>query len=133
MNSASSGWAKITSAVPKAIGRAYRTPATRDFAHTRRMDPRRSSEPRGIVVDGDERAPTPSVAAIGGAAGAVWGLLCYSILWHGEPVGVQRPFVESLGGTLALLPARAVLWAIHVAEELAGRPFALADDHWWIG
>ena len=85
------------------------------------------------MVDGDERAPTPSVAAIGGAAGAVWGLLCYSILWHGEPVGVQPPFFESLGGTLALLPARAVLWAIHVAEELAGRPFALADDHWWIG
>ena len=66
-------------------------------------------------------------------AGLVWGLLGYSILWEGTPFVVQRPFVQSVLGTIVLLPIRTVLWAIHLAERVAGRPFDFSQNHWWIG
>jgi uncharacterized membrane protein len=89
-------------------------------------------EPRGVVLDADDRVPRPSVVTIAAAVGSAWGLLCYSILWEGQPVQVQRPFVESAIGIVALLPVRVVLWAIHLAEDLAGRTFALSANHRWI-
>jgi hypothetical protein len=89
-------------------------------------------EPRGVVLDTGDRVPRPSVVTIAAAAGSAWGLLCYSILWEGQPIQVQRPFVDSAIGTLALLPVRVVLWAIHLAEDLAGRTFALSANHGWI-
>ena len=85
---------------------------------------------RGLVVDG---RPRVSPLAVGTTIGLVWGLLGYAILWEGEPFAVDRPFVESPGGTIALLPIRVVLWAIHVAEDLACRTFELSANHWWIG
>ena len=94
-------------------------------------DPRR--EPRGLVLDEGDRPPRISLVAAAGAAGSVWGLLCYSILWEGVPVEVQRVFVESVVGTIALLPTRLVLWAIHLAETVAGRTFELSANHGWIG
>jgi steroid 5-alpha reductase family enzyme len=45
---------------------------------------------------------------------------------------VQRPFVESTLGLLALLPVRVVLWAIRLAEDAAGRTFELSANHRWI-
>jgi hypothetical protein len=89
-------------------------------------------EPRGVVLDARDRIPRPSVVTIAAAVGSAWGLLCYSILWEGEPVQVQRPFVDSIVGAVALLPVRVVLWAIHLAEDLAGRTFALSANHRWI-
>jgi hypothetical protein len=88
--------------------------------------------------DGDRRGlrleehPRVSVLGVAASIGAVWGLLGYSILWEGVPVTVQRPFVESVGGTLALLPVRGVLWAIHLAETLEHRTFDLSQNHAWI-
>ena len=90
-------------------------------------------EPRGLVLDEGAGPPRVSLLTAAAALGSVWGLLCYSVLWEGEPVQVQRPFVESVVGTIALLPVRVVLWAIHLAEDLAGRTFELAENHWWIG
>ena len=79
-----------------------------------------------------EDHPRVSVLGVAASVGAVWGLLGYSILWEGVPVTVQRPFVESVVGTLALLPVRAVLWAIHLAETLEHRTFDLSQNHAWI-
>jgi hypothetical protein len=90
-------------------------------------------EPRGLVLEGAERPPRVSVVTVAAAVGSAWGLLCYSILWEGEPVGVQRAFVDSTLGLLALLPVRVVLWAIRLAEDVAGRTFELSANHWWIG
>jgi hypothetical protein len=80
-----------------------------------------------------ERPPRLDPAIIGAGAGALWGGFCYSVLWEGTPFTVDRPFVESVPGTLLLLPARLVLWAIHAAEVLAGRTFDLADATWIFG
>ena len=91
-----------------------------------------AEEPRGLVLDEGERPPRPSLVATAAAAGSVWGLLCYSILWEGEPLEVQRAFFESVAGTIALLPTRIVLWAIHLAETVAGRSFELSANHRWI-
>jgi len=91
-----------------------------------------TDEPRGLVLDEGAGAPRVSIVTVAAALGSVWGLLCYSILWEGEPVEVQRPFVESAVGTIALLPVRIVLWAIHLAEEIAGRTFELSANHRWI-
>ena len=90
-------------------------------------------EPRGLVLDEGEGPPRISPITVAAALGSVWGLVGYSILWEGAPVEVQRPFVESLVGTVALLPVRIVLWGIHVAEAIAGRPFELSANHRWIG
>jgi hypothetical protein len=76
--------------------------------------------------------PGISVTGLSFGIGAVWGLLGYSILWEGTPVQVDRPFVQSVAGTLVLLPVRTVLWAIRLAEDVAGRPFDLSSTHWWI-
>jgi hypothetical protein len=73
-----------------------------------------------------------SIPAVAASIGTIWGLLGYTILWEGEPVAVQRPFVQSAVGTLALLPVRIVLWAIRLAETIAGRTFELSANHEWI-
>jgi hypothetical protein len=80
-----------------------------------------------------ERPPRINPAVVGAGAGVLWGAFCYSVLWEGTPFAVDRPFVESVPGTLLLLPARLVLWAIHAAELLAGRTFLLADATWIFG
>ena len=79
----------------------------------------------------DERTPrrTSALAAAAGA-GALWGAMCYSILWEGTPFLVDRRFVESIRGTIVLLPARIALWGVHLAERIAGRTFELADTTW---
>jgi hypothetical protein len=78
--------------------------------------------------------PPPRAPAVGWAfgLGTLWGLLGYAILWEGEPVAVGRPFVQSLVGTLVLLPVRIVLWGIRAAEGLADRTFDLSSTHAWI-
>jgi hypothetical protein len=81
----------------------------------------------------DERPPGISPLGVALGLGAVWGLLGYSVLWEGEPFVVDRRFVQSVIGTLILLPIRTVLWAIHQAERVAGRPFDFSANHWWIG
>ena len=85
------------------------------------------------MLEPRDEPPRPSLWALAASAGLLWGLLCYAVLWEGVPIVVQRPFVDSVGGTLALLPIRVVLWAIHVLETLAGRSFDLSRNHWWIG
>ena len=70
---------------------------------------------------------------IASAAGAVWGLAGYALLWGSTPIVVHRPFVVSAVGTIVLLPVRAVLAAIHFLEGRAGRPFELSTSHGWIG
>ncbi len=80
-----------------------------------------------------ERPPRVNPAIVGAGAGLLWGAFCYSVLWEGTPFGVDRRFVESVLGTLLLLPARLVLWAIHYAELLAGRSFQLAGSTWIFG
>ncbi len=77
----------------------------------------------------------PKASGIGVAAGigALWGVAGYTVLWNGVPFGVDRAFVESVFGTLILLPVRTVLWFVHLAEDAAGHPFGFADDNWWIG
>jgi hypothetical protein len=77
--------------------------------------------------------PRLSAGGVALGIGAVWGLLGYSVLWEGVPFAVQRPFVQSVLGTLALLPVRTVLWLIHRAELIADRTFDLSQNHWWIG
>jgi hypothetical protein len=76
----------------------------------------------------------PRVTALGAITGlgAGWGLLGYAVLWEGTPFRVQRPFVTSVIGTVVLLPARVVIWGIHLAEVMAGRSFDLSQNHWWI-
>ncbi|MGZ4113903.1 MAG: hypothetical protein ACXVQT_02350 [Actinomycetota bacterium] len=86
--------------------------------------------PDGMSV---ERRPRRNPAIAGAGAGLLWGAFCYSVLWEGTPFGVDRPFVESVLGTLLLLPGRLVLWAIRAAELLAGRTFQLADSTWIFG
>jgi hypothetical protein len=70
--------------------------------------------------------PTPIAAGLG----VLWGAFSYSVLWEGTPFAVDRAFVRSFRGTLVLLPARILLWAVHLAEELAGRPFELSRSTW---
>ena len=77
-----------------------------------------------------ERPARIEPAAVGAGLGVLWGAFCYSVLWNGTPFAVDRPFVESVVGTLLLLPARLVLWAIHAAESIAGRTFELAASTW---
>jgi hypothetical protein len=95
------------------------------------MDRSGRAAPRGRGPR-DEAPPRLSLLGVAAGLGALWGLLGYSILWDGVPVTVDRPFVQSVGGTLLLLPVRAVLWGIHLAEDVAGRSFDLSRTHWWI-
>lgn len=66
------------------------------------------------------------------AAGSIWGLATYGVLWEGTPVEATRPFVESAVGTLVLLPSRIVIWAILGAESALGRTFDLSTNYSWI-
>jgi hypothetical protein len=75
----------------------------------------------------------PAWLRVSAFAGAVWGLGGYALLWGHTPLVVHRPFVESVGGTLLLLPVRVVLWVIHGLERAAGAPFDFAANNWWIG
>ena len=88
-------------------------------------------EDLGAGIPEDDR-PRVSPVAVAAGGGALWGVGGYTVLWEGEPFVVHRPFVESVAGTLVLLPVRAVLWAIHVAEDVAGRTFDLSTNHTWI-
>lgn len=78
-----------------------------------------------------EDRPSGALAAAAGL-GAFWGFVSYSVLWEGQPVQVNRPFVDSVAGALLLLPVRIVIWAIRVAEEFAGRSFDLSSNNLWI-
>jgi len=77
--------------------------------------------------------PGSSGVAASAGIGGFWGLVGYTILWEGVPVQVDRAFVDSIVGLVLLLPVRLVIWSIHVAEELAGRPFDLSRTYLWIG
>lgn len=89
----------------------------------------RRDEGRGIR---DEYPRTTGIGIATGIGG-IWGAVCYSVLWEGTPFTVDRRFVESLAGTLVLLPARLVLWAIRRVELLTGRTFDFSRNHLWIG
>jgi hypothetical protein len=65
--------------------------------------------------------------------GAVWGVSGYALLWGHTPIVIHRTFVESVVGTLVLLPVRVVLWIIHGLERAAGAPFDFSSNNWWIG
>jgi hypothetical protein len=110
------------------------------------LDPVANRQTGGVGNDGENGRPRPdrseglrdeyprvSGLAASAGAGALWGFLGYTVLWQGVPFGVNRRFVESVIGTLVLLPVRTVLWGVHLGERMAGRPFDFADDNWWIG
>jgi hypothetical protein len=100
------------------------------------LDPAANGQTGAMGTEGRglrDEYPRASGLAASASAGALWGFLGYTVLWQGVPFGVNRRFVESVIGTLVLLPVRTVLWAVHVAEQIAGRPFAFADDNRWIG
>jgi hypothetical protein len=101
---------------------------------TRRPDPGRLADPSRDAERGGLRdVPRFSWMAASVGVGGFWGLVGYTILWEGEPVQVNRSFVESAAGILLLLPVRLVIWSIHLAEELAGRTFDLSRSYLWIG
>jgi hypothetical protein len=77
--------------------------------------------------------PRVSGILVATGLGALWGAMCYSVLWDGTPFLVDRAYVESILGTLVLLPARLVLWAIRGLELALGRTFDFSDNHLWIG
>jgi hypothetical protein len=77
-----------------------------------------------------ERPPRMRPATVAAGAGLLWGAFCYSILWEGTPFEVDRQFFGSVGGTLLLLPARLVLWAVHGLELLSDRTFELSGSTW---
>lgn len=74
--------------------------------------------------------PAAALAVIG----ALWGAATYEILWGYTSIVVTRRYVDSVAGLATLLPARIVLYAIHVVEDrIAGHPFGLSRSDWWIG
>ncbi|HZD79500.1 MAG TPA: hypothetical protein VE646_05630 [Actinomycetota bacterium] len=81
------------------------------------------------------REEVPRAGALGTATalGGLWGLLGYTVLWDGTPFATDRRFVESVLGTMALLPIRLVLWGIRAFELLTGRTYNFPDSNWWIG
>ncbi len=95
--------------------------------------------PDGRPTETDEgsglRDEYPGLSGIGVAVavGGLWGILCYSVLWEGTPFEVDRAFFRSVGGSLALLPARIVLWSIRRIELLLDRTFDFSGNHLWIG
>jgi hypothetical protein len=68
------------------------------------------------------------------ALGALWGAAAYEILWGYTSLVVTRRFVNSVAGLATLLPARIVLYGIHVVEgRVVGHPFAFSRSDRWIG
>jgi hypothetical protein len=66
--------------------------------------------------------------------GGLWGAATYEVLWGYTSIVVTRRFVDSVAGLATLLPARIVLYAIHVVEDrIAGHPFAISTVDRWIG
>jgi hypothetical protein len=86
----------------------------------------------GSGARGIADSPLPRALPSIGGLGALWGLVSYSILWEATPVQVGRGFVQSPLGTLVLLPSRVVIWAISLAEAVAGRSFDLSANFQWI-
>ena len=78
-------------------------------------------------------AKRTSALLVAAGAGLIWGLAGYALLWGHTSIVIHRSFVVSPIGTILLLPVRVTLWAIHAAEGLAGRPFDLSGNDWWIG
>ena len=75
-----------------------------------------------------------SGTAIAGFLGAAWGLASYLVLWGYTSIQVTRSFVDSPRGLLLLMPARLVLWGVHLAESrIARSPFDFSRNHAWIG
>ncbi len=70
---------------------------------------------------------------IAAAAGAVWGLVGYAVLWGHTSIVVHRSFVVSPLGTVLLAPVRVVLWGIRAVERASGGPFDFSGNNWWIG
>lgn len=66
--------------------------------------------------------------------GGLWGAATYEVLWGYTSIVVTRRFVDSVAGLASLLPARIVLYGIHVVEDrIAGHPFAFSHGDPWIG
>jgi hypothetical protein len=66
--------------------------------------------------------------------GGLWGAATYEVLWGYTSIVVTRRSVDSLAGLATLLPARIVLYGIHVVEDrIAGHPFAFSGGDRWIG
>lgn len=84
----------------------------------------------GVERTGLEAPPRIRPASVAAGAGLLWGAFSYSILWEGSPFPVDRAFVESLRGTIVLLPARIALWGMHAAEAISGRTFELSRSTW---
>jgi hypothetical protein len=99
-------------------------------------EPRGVRDPRQRPSESTEglraEVPRSSGAWVAAAVGAFWGLVSYSILWEAVPAQVDRAFVESQGGTLALLPSRIAIWVIALAESAAGHSFDLSKTFGWI-
>lgn len=93
------------------------------------VDDPEAQDASGLRDEHPRASPITAAAAIG----ALWGLFGYSVLWEGRPFVVDRRFVTSVPGTLVLLPVRAVLWGIRLAETVAGRAFESSANTWWIG
>jgi hypothetical protein len=132
----------MTSALVNLIGRpGYRTfrtfPGRLDGVTDPDPVPTRGPDGSPLGTEGRpglrDEYPRPSGIGAAVAVGGLWGVLCYSVLWEGTPFEVDRAFVQSVPGSLALLPARLVLWAIRGIEVALGRTFDLADNHLWIG
>lgn len=110
--------------MPEAVGLPQT--GTMDDRPTEARTSASSADQPGLPL---RREPTASAPA---AIGVLWGLAGYAILWEGVPIEVSRPFVESVPGTLALLPARIVIWGILAVEGLVGRTFDLSTSYTWI-
>src|SRR5438105_3283819 len=54
-------------------------------------------------------------------------------MWGDTSIVVTRSFVDTPLGLLAFFPARAVLFGIHLAEQLAHHPFSFPANDQWIG
>jgi len=72
--------------------------------------------------------------AASAAIGALWGAIAFLLLWGYTSIQLTRRDVDSVVWTIALLPVRLVLFAIHVVEDhVVHHPFHFADNHDWIG
>jgi hypothetical protein len=66
--------------------------------------------------------------------GALWGAVTYEVLWGYTSIQVTRRYVDSVAGLATLLPARIVLFGIHLVEDrIAGHPFSFSQGDRWIG